>query len=148
MRPVAETAASLYISIITSPCSISVFPGYEELLKHAANNGADENGTFDRRFLLQILSMGHSQFAQWIGAKGPNTAINNACASTPAAFSIAEDWITTGRASRVIIVSADNTTSDVLLEWIGAGFAGAGVIGFLFFFPLFSFPPFPFLSFL
>ena len=39
------------------------------LLKHAANNGADENGTFDRRFLLQILSMGHSQFAQWIGAK-------------------------------------------------------------------------------
>ena len=104
----------------------SVFPGYEELLKHAANNGADENGTFDRRFLLQILSMGHSQFAQWIGAKGPNTAINNACASTPAAFSIAEDWITTGRASRVIIVSADNTTSDVLLEWIGAGFAGAG----------------------
>ena len=104
----------------------SVFPGYEELLKHAANNGADENGTFDRRFLLQILSMGHSQFAQWIGAKGPNTAINNACASTPAAFSIAEDWITTGRASRVIIVSADDTTSDVLLEWIGAGFAGAG----------------------
>ena len=104
----------------------SVFPGYEELLKHAANNGADENGTFDRRFLLQILSMGHSQFAQWIGAKGPNTAINNACASTPAAFSIAEDWITTGRASRVIVVSADDTTSDVLLEWIGAGFAGAG----------------------
>ncbi len=104
----------------------SVFPGYEELLKHAANNGADENGTFDRKFLLQILSMGHSQFAQWIGAKGPNTAINNACASTPAAFSIAEDWITTGRASRVIVVSADDTTSDVLLEWIGAGFAGAG----------------------
>jgi len=104
----------------------SVFPGYEEVLKHAANNGADENGTFDRKFLLQILSMGHSQFAQWIGAKGPNTAINNACASTPAAFSIAEDWITTGRASRVIILSADDTTSDVLLEWIGAGFAGAG----------------------
>ena len=104
----------------------SVFAGYEELLKHASNNGADENGTFDRRFLLQVLSMGHSQFAQWIGAKGPNTAINNACASTPAAFSIAEDWITTGRASRVIIISSDNTTSDVLLEWIGSGFAAAG----------------------
>ena len=78
--------------------------GYDELIKHTHNNGADESGTFDRRFLLQVLSMGHSQFAQWIGAKGPNTAINNACASTPATFSIAEDWISTGRASRVIII--------------------------------------------
>lgn len=104
----------------------SVFPGYDELIKHTHNNGADENGIFDRRFLLQVLSMGHSQFAQWIGAKGPNTAINNACASTPAAFSIAEDWISTGRASRVIIISSDNSTSDMLLEWIGSGFAAAG----------------------
>ncbi len=104
----------------------SVFAGYDELIKHTHNNGADESGTFDRRFLLQVLSMGHSQFAQWIGAKGPNTAINNACASTPAAFSIAEDWISTGRASRVIIISSDNTTSDMLLEWIGSGFAAAG----------------------
>jgi 3-oxoacyl-(acyl-carrier-protein) synthase/acyl carrier protein/NAD(P)-dependent dehydrogenase (short-subunit alcohol dehydrogenase family) len=111
---------------VTGVIFASVFPGFDELLKHSQNNGADENGTFDRRFLLQILSMGHSQFAQWIGAKGPNTAINNACASTPSAFSIAEDWITTGRATRVIVVSGDDTTSDTLLEWFGAGFTAAG----------------------
>jgi len=28
---------------------------------------------FDRRFLFRILSMGHSQFAEHIGARGPNT---------------------------------------------------------------------------
>ena len=26
---------------------------------------------FDRRFLFRILAMGHSQFAQYIGARGP-----------------------------------------------------------------------------
>jgi len=31
--------------------------------------------------LFQILSMGHSQFAEYIGARGPNTQINAACAS-------------------------------------------------------------------
>ncbi len=36
---------------------------------------------FDRRFLFRVLSMGHSQFAEFIGARGPNTAINAACAS-------------------------------------------------------------------
>ena len=35
----------------------------------------------DRRFLFRVLSMGHSQFAQFIGARGPNTQINAACAS-------------------------------------------------------------------
>src|ERR1019366_2487335 len=37
---------------------------------------------FDRRFLLRTLAMGHSQFAEFIGARGPNTQINSACAST------------------------------------------------------------------
>ena len=104
----------------------SCFPGLDMAMSHARNNGADSDGYFDRRFLLQVLSMGHSQFAQWIGAKGPNTAVNNACASTPAAIAIAEDWLTTGRCDRVIIVSGDNVTSDELMEWIGAGFSAAG----------------------
>ncbi len=30
--------------------------------------------SFDRRFLFRILSMGHTQFAEYIGARGPNTA--------------------------------------------------------------------------
>jgi len=104
----------------------SCFPGLNMAMRHARNNGADEDGNFDRRFLLQVLTMGHSQFAQWIGARGPNASINNACASTPAAFAIAEDWMTTGRCDRVIVVSGDDVTSDELMEWVGAGFAGAG----------------------
>ncbi|HII49367.1 MAG TPA: SDR family NAD(P)-dependent oxidoreductase [Candidatus Thalassarchaeaceae archaeon] len=104
----------------------SVFPGLQKVIEHSLNNGQVEGGHFDRKYLLQVLSMGHSQFANWIGARGPNLAINNACASTPAAFAIAEDWMATGRCDRVIIVSGDDSTSDVLMPWIGAGFAAAG----------------------
>ncbi|MDJ0748980.1 MAG: beta-ketoacyl synthase N-terminal-like domain-containing protein, partial [Woeseiaceae bacterium] len=81
---------------------------------------------FDRRFLFRILSMGHSQFAEEIGARGPNTQINGACASTTQAVALAEDWIRGGRCKRVIIVSADNVTSDHMMEWIGAGFLASG----------------------
>ena len=81
---------------------------------------------FDRRFLFRTLSMGHSQLAEFIGARGPNTAINSACATTTQAISLAEDWIHAGRCKRVIIVSADDVTSDRLMEWIGAGFLATG----------------------
>ena len=81
---------------------------------------------FDRRFLLKTLSMGHSQFAEFIGARGPNTQINSACASTTQAVSVAEDWIRGGRCRRVIIISADDVTSDHSMEWFGAGFLASG----------------------
>ena len=81
---------------------------------------------FDRRFLLRVLPMGHSQFAEYIGARGPNTLVNAACASTAQAIAMAEDWIRSGRCRRVVVIAADNPTSDNLLEWIGAGFLGAG----------------------
>jgi acyl transferase domain-containing protein/acyl carrier protein/NAD(P)-dependent dehydrogenase (short-subunit alcohol dehydrogenase family) len=81
---------------------------------------------FDRRFLLRILAMGHSQFAEFIGARGPNTQINSACASTTQAVALAEDWIRAGRCRRVIIVSADDVTSDHSIEWFGAGFLASG----------------------
>ncbi|MCP5045028.1 MAG: beta-ketoacyl synthase, partial [bacterium] len=81
---------------------------------------------FDRRFLFRVLSMGHSQFAEEIGARGPNTQVNGACASTTQAVALAEDWIRGGRCKRVIILSADNVTSDHLMEWIGAGFLASG----------------------
>ncbi|MBV9608635.1 MAG: beta-ketoacyl synthase, partial [Acidobacteria bacterium] len=81
---------------------------------------------FDRRFLFRVLAMGHSQFAEFIGARGPNTAINAACASTAQGIALAEDWINAGRCRRVIIISADNVTSDNLMEWIGAGFLASG----------------------
>jgi acyl transferase domain-containing protein/acyl carrier protein/NAD(P)-dependent dehydrogenase (short-subunit alcohol dehydrogenase family) len=81
---------------------------------------------FDRRFLFRTLTMGHSQFAEFIGARGPNTAINAACASTTQAVSLAEDWIGAARCRRVIVVSADDVTSDNLMEWMGAGFLATG----------------------
>ncbi len=81
---------------------------------------------FERRFLLRVLSMGHSQFAEFIGARGPNTQINSACASTAQAVGLAQDWIHAGRCSRVIVVSADDVTSDHLIDWMGAGFLATG----------------------
>jgi acyl transferase domain-containing protein/acyl carrier protein len=81
---------------------------------------------FDRRFLFRVLSMGHSQFAEYIGARGPNTAINAACATGTQALSVARDWIESGRCRRVIILSADDITSDNLMEWHGAGFLASG----------------------
>ncbi|HQN07473.1 MAG TPA: SDR family NAD(P)-dependent oxidoreductase [Thermoanaerobaculia bacterium] len=85
-----------------------------------------EHYTFDRRFLFQILSMGHSQFAELIGARGPNTQVNAACSSTTQAVTIAEDWIRAGRARRVLVIAADDATSDQMMEWIGAGFVATG----------------------
>ncbi len=82
--------------------------------------------SFDRRFLFRVLSMGHSQLAELIGARGPNTQVNAACASTTQAVAIAEDWIRVGRCRRVIVVAADDATSDELLPWIGAGFLASG----------------------
>ena len=81
---------------------------------------------FDRRFLFRVLSMGHSQFAEYIGARGPNTAINAACATGTQAVSIAKDWIQLGRCRRVIVISADDITSDNLMEWFGSGFLASG----------------------
>ena len=81
---------------------------------------------FDRRFLFRVLSMGHSQFAELIGARGPNTQLNAACASTTQAVTVAQDWIRAGRCRRVIVIAADDATSDEMLPWIGSGFLASG----------------------
>jgi acyl transferase domain-containing protein len=81
---------------------------------------------FDRRFLFRVLSMGHAQFAEIIGARGPNTQINAACASTTQALSLAEDWIRAGRCRRVVVVSADDVTNETMLPWIASGFLASG----------------------
>ena len=70
--------------------------------------------------------MGHSQFAEYIGARGPNTHVNVACASTASAVALAEDWIRSGRCRRVVVLAADNVTSDAVIEWFGAGFIASG----------------------
>ena len=104
----------------------SCFAGHQMAAKHAKVNGDDGEGKFDRRYLFQILNMGHSQFAQHVGIRGPNTTINLACASATAAFGVAEDWLANDRCDRVVIISADDVTGDDLWEWIGSGFAASG----------------------
>ncbi len=104
----------------------SAFPGYDQLLQKIETDNLDADGRFDRRTLFQILAMGHSQLAQFIGAKGPNTQINAACASTTQAVSIAHDWLRLGRCERVIVIGADDVTGERLLPWIGGGFLAAG----------------------
>lgn len=88
---------------------------------------ADTNPyVFDRHFIFKVLSMGHAQFAEYIGARGPNTQINAACASGTQALALALDWIRQGRCRRVVCVTADDVTNDDLIEWIGSGFLASG----------------------
>jgi acyl transferase domain-containing protein/acyl carrier protein/NAD(P)-dependent dehydrogenase (short-subunit alcohol dehydrogenase family) len=104
--------------------------GLEDDLKQridALRKEVEENAyQFDRRFLFRVLSMGHSQFAEYIGARGPNTSSNGACSSGTQAMGLAQDWIRTGRCNRVIIISADDITSDNLMGWFGSGFLASG----------------------
>jgi acyl transferase domain-containing protein/NAD(P)-dependent dehydrogenase (short-subunit alcohol dehydrogenase family)/acyl carrier protein len=108
----------------------SAFPGYDNLVSElrrfyeARENKSDFQ--FDRGFMFRVLSMGHAQFAEMLGIRGPNTQVNSACASTTVAVGMAEDWIRMGRCRRVIVIGADDLTSDNLLEWMGAGFLATG----------------------
>ncbi len=81
---------------------------------------------FDRRFIFRILAMGHSQFAEYIGARGPNTYVNAACATTTHAIAIAEDWIRSGRCRRVVIIAGDDVTNPTTAAWIGTGLLASG----------------------
>jgi len=82
--------------------------------------------SFDRRFLFQVLTMGHSQFAEYIGARGPNLALNGACATGTQAIGIAGDLIREGRCRRAIVVTADDITTDTLFPWFASGFLASG----------------------
>ncbi len=98
----------------------------ETLVRELRDTLEREPYRFDRRFLFRALSMGHSQFAEIVGARGPNTQVNAACASATQALSLAEDWIRAGRCRRVVVVSADDATGEHLLPWVTAGFLASG----------------------
>ncbi|MBA4385956.1 MAG: beta-ketoacyl synthase, partial [Anaerolinea sp.] len=84
------------------------------------------NYHFDRRFVFRVLSMGHSQFAEYIGARGPNTSVNAACATTTQGVGVAEDWIRTGRCRRVIVIAGDDVSDNNLASWIGTSLFASG----------------------
>ena len=70
--------------------------------------------------------MGHSQFAEYIGARGPVTHVNAACATTTHGVAIAEDLIRSGRCRRVIVISGDDVTNPTLVPWIGTSLFASG----------------------
>ncbi|MBF0573496.1 MAG: acyltransferase domain-containing protein, partial [Desulfamplus sp.] len=81
---------------------------------------------FDRNFMVNACPLGSAHLAQIIKAKGPNTLISSACASTTQAIGIAEDWIKLGRCKRVIVIGGENATSPAQNQWIGSGFLALG----------------------
>ncbi|HOW90161.1 MAG TPA: beta-ketoacyl synthase N-terminal-like domain-containing protein, partial [Elusimicrobiales bacterium] len=82
--------------------------------------------TFSQNFLLKVIPIADSQFAQWVGAKGPAMHISAACASTTQAVHTAECWLRTGRAKRVVIIAADDITNEINQEWTLPGFLASG----------------------
>ncbi|MCF6248089.1 MAG: acyltransferase domain-containing protein [Desulfobacula sp.] len=85
-----------------------------------------ETYKFDRDFLANACPLGSAHLAQIVKAKGPNTLVSSACASTTLAIGIAEDWIRVGRCKRVLVVGGENATSPKQAEWIGTGFLALG----------------------
>ncbi|SLM28414.1 putative (Acyl-carrier-protein) S-malonyltransferase [Desulfamplus magnetovallimortis] len=92
------------------------------------NRKKDEFGPyrFDRNFMTNACPLGSAHLAQIIRAKGPNTLVSSACASTTQAIGIAEDWIRVGRCRRVIVIGGENATSSAQNQWIGTGFLALG----------------------
>ncbi|OQY51506.1 MAG: polyketide synthase, partial [Desulfobacteraceae bacterium 4572_89] len=81
---------------------------------------------FDRNFLANACPLGSAHLAKIIKAKGPNTLVSSACASTTLAMGIAEDWIRVGRCKRVLVVGGENATSPKQSQWVGSGFLALG----------------------
>ena len=77
---------------------------------------------FNRKLLFKLLVMANSQLAELVGARGPNLHINAACAGTTAAIALGCDWLRCGRCQRVVVISADDPSSEHLLPWVGIGF--------------------------
>jgi len=104
----------------------------EELLQQLEDaidgkaKGSDEAYVFDRKFLFRVLVLGNAQLAQIVGARGPNTQTNAACAGTTQAIAMAYDMLCAGRADRVVVISGDNASSDTLMPWLGNGFRALG----------------------
>ena len=73
---------------------------------------------YNRKLIFKLLVMANSQLAEIVQARGPNLHINAACAGTTAAIVLANDWLRVGRCRRVVVISADNITSQHLMPWV------------------------------
>lgn len=104
----------------------SITRWFTEEFDRLTGSGSGELYTFNRNFLLRVMSMGHGQLAQLIKAQGPNTHVDAACAGTTQAILLGRDWIRTGQAKRVLVIAADDVAGRQLFPWIGSGFLAMG----------------------
>jgi len=113
------------LAVETGVIFASAFAGQDALVEEVTASTKPDY-QFNHRLLLRMLGIANSRFAEIVGARGPNTKINSACASTTTAIGMAQDWITLGRCKRVVILGADNASGASLFEWIGSGFLATG----------------------
>ncbi len=104
----------------------STFPVLDSVLKEQRRFFTEKGYEFDRKFILKAMPLTHGHFAQIVKARGPNSHVNVACASTAQAIAIAQDWIRIGRCRRVVIIAADDASNDEMFQWVGSGFLAAG----------------------
>ena len=123
-RQVEAQIAELQALLSTLP--EAAHPALRARLEVLQAQRAEMDYHLDRRFVFRILSMGHAQFAEQIGARGPNTAVNAACATTTQAIALAEDWVRSGRCRRVVVIAADDVNSGPLAPWVGGGLLASG----------------------
>ena len=88
--------------------------------------GIDGVYRFNNDFMAQFSSLANNRLAQFIGASGPNFQLSAACSSTAYAITVAESLIRSGQAGRMIVIGAENSSSKMLLPWIGGGFLTSG----------------------
>ncbi len=105
----------------------SAFAGMNAVVEELkAKQEQGDEYRYPRNFLLRVIVTAHAQLAQLIKAKGPNTQLTTACASTTTAMALAQDWIRAGRCRRVVVIGADDITSSNMADWFVTGFLAAG----------------------
>jgi malonyl CoA-acyl carrier protein transacylase len=81
---------------------------------------------FNHQLMNQISSQANNRLARYINARGANFLINAACSSTSTAVTLAEELIRSGRVKRIIVIGADDASSETSLPYLGAGFLSTG----------------------
>ena len=125
-QPEAEAAVMNSGGASSSSSSAAAAPAAEAAAPAAAAPPSGPCYEFNRKLLFKLLVMANSQLAEIVQARGPNLHINAACAGTTAGIALGCDWLRAGRCKRVVVISADNPSSDQLLPWVGIGFLALG----------------------
>lgn len=82
--------------------------------------------SFNHQLMTQIAMQANNRFAKAVAARGPNFQLNAACSSTATAVTLAEELIRSGRVRRMIVISADDPSSEFSLPYLGGGFLSTG----------------------